>query len=1155
MNVLKSVIDDKIPTQLRSFNNFIMFGIQEIIDRTPAIMGSNYKLQFGKIFVDVPRINDEKLYPSQARQLNLTYESAIYCDITETKDAVETTHRRVLIGNIPAMYRSCICNLFEASDEKRVRHGECPNDAGGYFIINGNEKVIISQIRANYNQTIVLPQKSTADKKAKYKYIAEMRSMSTETGHSVLVKTLLSNDERKIFFSLPYVKEPIPIGIVFKALGFSDDEICNFIGFSKDDAEVKPYYTYILRYANGCKSRDDAFLYIAKLISQKQKDEKEDEIQKKILYIEQVLDNELFPHLGVSNTTKERACILGSMVRKLIATNLNRRNPDDRDNYAMKRIDTTGALFYDIFRHLINKMMVSFQDRKNKKQLPEINSLVQKSQQITNSLRQCLLTGRWSVQKNAKYFRNGVSQPLERLTYGATLSQLRRIVIQTGNSKGNKSSSSAIRQIHGTQFGYVCPCETPEGEKVGAVLNLALTARVTIAIPYNIVLKVIETADNLTPVSKMEISEIQFQTPVYLNSRIIGFTSVPNALCEQLRGFRNNRILDWQVSIAYDPVDNEVKIYCDEGRLIRPFFVLENNSLPLAKIEKYANSTSKLIRHNVIRMLDVWEFQYTVIAMNPKAFSIQTSEYCEIHPASILGIMASIIPFSDHTQSPRNCYQSSMGKQALGMSVRTYNTRFDNCMYVMNYVEKPIVCTQPSTFLGFNDNPSGNNIILAVCNYRGFNQEDSVIVNEDAIKRGLFELNSFSTITHQHKRPDGYSEEQICIPPMNSDPTIKEGMPGYFRRLNANYSLLDENGLIRERYPLEFCCSNSACIQNGVWTVRNSITENTCNSCSSEMPLYRGGHCMQVKKGDIIIGNVRKITNKNGDTLLKDMSRIIQGDEEGLIHRVFYESNSIGQKILKIVIRKIHIPEEGDKVATRHGQKGTMGMIVPSALLPFTSEGLTPDIIINPLCIPSRMTINMIYEMYLGKASAFTGTTGDATPFSEVSENIGENMINRFSEEFTSRNLDPKGWDTMYNGITGEPLEAKIYTGIVYYQRLKHLIKNKIHARAEGTKISLTRQPTEGKAHNGGLRIGEMERDCALSHGISGFLHDQLFFESDRFQIPICKECQIMTAKRDVCQNCNSSEIVICNLPYAAKLLFQELIAMSLNIRLVPEAN
>jgi len=1090
--------------QIESFDDFINFGIQSVIDQESTVQYQNYTIKFGHITLLPPHVIEENrnsgsLYPLDARRRELTYDTPIYCDLHETytNDSGEKesrTFRREMIGRLPVMVKSSLCNLYNLNTDEQCQKGECPNDHGGYFIIKGHERALTGQMRRAYNEVFVL---SKGIKKGeKDKYIAEARPISEETGHTVLIRCILGNDDRTLTFSLPYIKEKIPVGIVFKALGFTENEqIISILSLPK---EADRYLKFILRDSFLCQTTEQALTYIGRSTLHIVEE------GKRSAYAKQVIESELFPHMGITGTNLEYACFLGYMVRQIILTSLGIRQEDDLDNYANKRVEIAGILLHDLFRNIFKKYTQNLKQwLEKRKQRPEIISFISKNKEITKRLHQCLSTGNWSAIKNAAYIRSGVSQVLDRMTYFAATSHLRRIIIPVGKQGKN----TAIRQIHGSSFGFVCPAETPEGIKVGIVLNMALLCRFTKKIPSVMIRRILETSMKkyIVFTQDVDVLELKNYIPVFLNNAVIGFTKNPEKVVEKIKNLRQKEKLDSDVSVAYNKSDRVVKLYSDEGRFSRPLLTMKNNSVLLPSMKSY--SFSDLLKQDYIRYLDPFEIEHSVLCMNIGKPKNPVNHYCEIHPCTILGIMASLIPFPDHSQSPRNCYSSSMSKQALGIPTLAYNVRVDTKLHVLTYPQKPLVVTRVGKLAGINEMPSGVNALVAIASW-GNNQEDSVCLNQSAIERGLFCLTSYHTIEYTEKKKDTYSNYKICLPPLTN--------PNFKRNISCNYNLLDENGIVRVRHD-------------------------------------KGS--TYVRKGDVIVGRVIVNGNKAGEETLIDDSRIIQAGEEGYIDRVYVDTTPNGYKIVKVTIRVVRFPTLGDKIASRTAQKGTIGMVYRQEDMPFTCDGVVPDIIINSCCIPSRMTVHQLIESVLGKSVCITGEYADATPFTENSTNVANKLVEKISESIQEYGFESHGWETMYSGTTGERLRARLFFGPTYYQRLKHLIDGKMHVRAHGKVTGLTRQPLEGRAKDGGLRFGEMEKDAMVAHGASRFVKERMFDMSDPFQVTVCKTCGVMTASTQECQVCQTDNVSSVNIPYAAKILMQESAALCLKMVIKPEKN
>jgi DNA-directed RNA polymerase II subunit RPB2 len=653
-------------------------------------------------------------------------------------------------------------------------------------------------------------------------------------------------------------------------------------------------------------------------------------------------------------------------------------------------------------------------------------------------------------------------------------------------------------------------------------------------------------------------------TKVFVNGTWVGVHKNASQLMDVLLDIRRKGLISFECTIIRDVRDREIKIFTDAGRVMRPLFVVDNDprsesrgtlmlkqhhvsslrddlvtlgtgELNNASEEERDNTIfgwKGLIKNGVVEYLDAEEEETAMIIMSPDDLeehrmlkngeeyeepvldphrrikpkpnpAIHKWTHCEIHPSMILGICASIIPFPDHNQSPRNTYQSAMGKQAMGITLTNYNVRMDTMANVLYYPQKPLATTRSMEFLKFRELPAGQNAIVAIACYSGYNQEDSVIMNQSSIDRGLFRSLFYRAYLDQEKKVGMSVMESFEKPDRRDTLRMKQG----------TYDKLDSDGII------------------------------TPGS--------------RVSGDDIIIGKVAPIAPDAEELgqrtklhVKRDVSTPLRSTENGIIDQVLLTTNNDGLKFVKVRTRTTKVPQIGDKFASRHGQKGTIGITYRQEDMPFTSDGIVPDIIINPHAIPSRMTIAHLIECLLSKVGALRGQEGDATPFTDVTLTTISNILKDYG-------FQQRGFEVMYNGHTGKKLAAQVFLGPTYYQRLRHMVDDKIHARARGPLQILTRQPVEGRARDGGLRFGEMERDCMISHGASAFLKERLLDVSDAFRVHICEICGLMTPIASLskgqfeCRPCkNKTKIAQIVIPYAAKLLFQELAAMNVATRM-----
>lgn len=1113
--VISSFFEQKglVRQQLDSFDQFVRVKMQEVVDESPQIIvqstptaGSSAVrrmiLKFGQIYVTKPPIYTESdgrsitLYPNEARIRDLTYSCNMYIDVTkivenEFGERDEHKFTRTSLGQLPIMLRSSCCILHGLTEKDIVEIGECSYDQGGYFIVSGGEKVIVAQERMASNSIHIFKKSQPAP----YTHYSEIRSVpekGSKAPSAFSIKVL--KNPRTIRASLPSMKHDIPVVVIYRALGFlSDKEIIAHINFDNDDA-VYSFLAPSLEEASVIQDQLSALDFIGKRSAPVGAPR-----DKRIQFARNLLAKEFLPHIGTQEFCEtKKAYFLGYMINKTLNVVLDRREVDDRDHYGKKRLDLSGSLLASLFKMLFKKLCSETAKHMQKciENGRDFNiALGLKGSTITQGFRYALATGNWGDQSRAMQTRAGVAQVLNRYNFLSTLSHLRRV--NTPIEKEGKLAKP--RQLHNTHWGLVCPAETPEGHACGLVKNLSLMAYISVGKSSAPIIEILEECgvERLEEISSVRGSK------VFVNGIWLGTHSDPTELVENLRALRRSQEIDKEISIVRDVGENEIRINSDSGRPCRPLFVVKDRQLLITKedIEKIKNLQTKwddLLKEGKIEFLDVEEEQTSLIAMGLDDLHTKDYSHCEIHPAVILGVTASVIPFPTHNPSPRNTYQSAMGKQAMGIFSTNFNFRMDTLSNILFYPQKPLVTTRPMEYLRFKELPAGQNAIVAIACYSGYNQEDSVILNQSAIDRGLFRSFLYRTYSDQEDMARPGMNEEFCKPDRKT--CIKMG--------NFNYNKIDHDGFV-----------------------------------------FPG---TEVTGDDVLIGKVTPIFDIEKSTkdcpfyLKKDSSTVMKKTESGVVDTVIV-TNKDGYKFSKIKVRSTRIPQIGDKFASRHAQKGTVGITLRQEDMPFTSEGIIPDIIINPHAMPSRMTMGHMIECLLGKVSALSGEEGDATPFSDVT-------VDQISEKLKSFNYHSRGLEVMHNGMTGRKLRTQIFIGPTYYQRLKHMVDDKIHARARGALQILSRQPLEGRSRDGGLRFGEMERDCIISHGASAFLKERLMDVSDSYTCYVCDKCGILAISgRDIleCRACsNQVAISKIQIPYAFKLLIQELMAMNIAPRL-----
>ena len=677
------------------------------------------------------------------------------------------------------------------------------------------------------------------------------------------------------------------------------------------------------------------------------------------------------------------------------------------------------------------------------------------------------------------------------------------------------------RKLHNSQWGFICPAETPEGHSVGVVKNMATTTSVSIASNPFVVREFIKDTNLMMSLYDTSASEKYTGTRIFLNGVWIGVVSTENTLnfMDHLRKAKRAGMIHIHTSIQWKMALREVWLSTEAGRLLRPVYYapalreilkdveLQKEIMALQGWDQMLLWESPSGKH-LFEYIDPGETDYCYIAMTLKDVVEKTdTTHCEIHPSVMLGTLASNIPFPDHNQSPRNSYQAAMGKQAMGVYALNYKERFDAMAHILCYPQVPLVSPFMSKFYGGDTMMSGQNIIVAIMTYSGYNQEDSIMINRGALDRGLFRSIFYRTYKDEEKKNQSSGEdEKFCRPESKLTKQMR----------HANYDKLGADGFVPEN--------------------------------------------VYVDTDDILIGKIVPLrvptgmVFPTGSKKFRDVSRTLRNNETGYVDRIFKNRNGEGYSFVKIRIRNDRIPEIGDKFSSRHGQKGTCGLILSPEDMPRTADGIVPDIIINPHCIPSRMTVAQLMETLLGKLGCEIGALGDGSPFNNVTvEGISNALKNQYG-------MEPYGNEIMYNGHNGRMLETSIFVGPCFYQRLRHCSADKLHSRASGPLVMLTRQPAEGRAREGGLRFGEMERDCVAAHGIAEFTKERFVECSDGFYCYTCKMCgliSISNPKEGIwnCNSCNNTtEFSAIQIPYASKLFIQELESMCISSRMITDS-
>lgn len=1173
--------------QLETYNFFINHGISNVIDKNSIVevqktvmnddgeeKTKSYIVEFTNVYVLSPshrEINEKvrPVYPAECIRRDMSYTAQVCVDVkTTTPRGISNEYKRITIGEIPVMVGSCLCNTSSLDRQQLIELGENIHDKGGYFIVKGSKKVINSQQQTSSNEVLVFCTK----KRGYFQVYSEVRSIHASGGRNVVSQVGISRGfwSQFIELNLPYVDDTayIPIGVAFWALGASSKEEIKELVCPDGDADMIAFLTTSLEQSNAYTDQMDALAHIGFLRGKKKKNSSYEiyDYEGRVEWAQGIINDNLFPHLGnAPESIPVKLVFLAHMTRLLLEVYYGKRNVYDRDHYKNKRMDVTG----NIFKNLLTQAFKSL----NKEVCRAIESCMQRDdvsplnmqsafnpQIITKTFHSALTSNKWPGRGNAQVSISQTHSPLNAM--GGIAS--RRVFVTQISTDGGRVEGP--RQQHSSHYGVVCPAETPEGKQVGLQVSASVTSLISLGSNPNVIVELIKSLDNYTSYDeyfelflKLKNGELfvpSFKYPgewieespgvldvmnlvdgdtmVFVNGKICGCSSDPKAFVKTFVEMRRRGKISQEVSICFVEEENQVDIWTDHGRFYRPLLVVEDGKLALTskviediksgKMDEYPGGAwGYLITNGIIDWMDKSEERSSYISMYPSEVG-KKHTHCELHPSMMFGIGASLIPFPDHNQSPRNAYQAAMGKQAIGVPGNNYLLKCKGAIHTLNYPEKPIVKTKMSTILGFDDQPAGQNAIVFVMPYRGYGQEDSLVFNASSVRGGLGSITSFITFSGVAKQE---KKEKYELPTRETCSDFK-----------GNFSKLDpETFIIRE----------------------------------GEI----------VKKGDVLIGMTVEVAQR--DSRIKPKKNISVNYTEnldGVVHRVIDEIDGNGYRHIRVVIAQVRLSVCGDKFSARHGQKGTIGKMFPRDQMPYMSDGTRPDIILNPLALPSRMTIGMMIEMLLGRLVSSTAKVNTVTPKGEVGRDSEDDPFTDFEysdidgdatpcrknfsldgiiSEMERLGYDGHGYEDVYDGITHQKMKEKIFVGVCYYQKLKHLVHNKIHARNQGPCTSLTRQPVEGRKKKGGFRIGSMERDCIFAQGATQFAIDRLMKNSDETSMWFCKGCGFQAhvvydsmgiVARMSCHHCDNSSISEVKIPYAMKLGMQEMAGMNVVMKL-----
>jgi len=1056
-----------VESNIISFNNFIGHRMQEIAEEiNGTIESDDFEIILGKIQVEKPRITEADgstcfITPNEARLRNLTYSSSIKMELTIKKDG-QTDSEIVEVGKIPIMVGSKWCNTYGMSPEQLIENYSDPKDPGGYFIIKGNERVMIMAEDLAENQFVVEPGK---DKEL----ILKMFSLR---GTYRIPVTINENKEGLINISFSRFKE-IPTIVMLKALGLTKEaDIAKYIGIENDSVIVNLYEFVDIA------TKEDAMMHIAEQTNlQGTKKEVLDRVKTRI-------DSYLFPHIGQKKEDRtNKAITLCKLIKHFLIAKQKPELKTDKDHYSNKRVRLSGDLLATLFKVnlgiLIRDIQYSLQKSAKRKKYFSIKVLA-KSTLFSHRIESSIATGSWTGE------RSGITQNMDKTNYLATISQLQRVSSMLPSDQENFKA----RTLHPTHFGRFCPIETPEGTEIGLRKNLAILSKISTRTDFTDeqIIKILEQEG-------MDKESVEGKD-VILNGRFVGTVKDNYEFAKILREKRRDGELPGQMSIRNDEGYRTIMLSTETGRTLRPLIIVENgiskiNQNHLVQIEQGELGWKDLIEKGLIEYIDASEEENALVATNEEKLTSEHT-HVEIDSVGIFGAVTSLVPYANHNQSSRLNRGSKTQKQSLGLYAANYLCRLDTDVSILQYPQKPIV--RSFVYDTLETYPAGQNLVVAIMTYEGYNMEDALVFNKGSVDRGVgrsFYFRPYSAIEMNYA---GGLKDEITIPDKDTS--------GY--RMEKLYNSLESDGIV---YPEA-----------------------------------------EIGEGEVLIGKVSppKFLSEAREISIrikKESSITMRQEEKGIVDAVFITEDGEGNKIIQVKTRDQRIPELGDKFATSHGQKGVIGMIVPEEDVPFTSKGIRPDVMFNPHGLPSRMTVGYLLELLAGKVGCLKGEIVDGTAFSGVGKKELEEQLTELGFRFD-------GKETMYNAITGEKINSKIFVGNLYYLKLKYMVSNRIHGRASGKVALLTRQPIEGRARGGALRLGEMEQQALVAHGASLLLKER--YDSDKVKLYICTKCGSIAVEdkiksRIICQKCESEEVEPVEVSYAFKLLLEELQGLHIN--------
>lgn len=1177
--ILDSIIkrqSNLIDHHVKSINNFYEFGIEQIISKgfnieteifndpskpfkDETILKYVINTQMFNIKLTSPKtvnyksIHKELLYPNEAHINDLTYSADMFSDVDiivkiyKENNVVEEKKVSLVqakISKIPVMVHSNLCNLHNKSKETLIALNEDPHDFGGFFVVKGNEWCIDSFEVSTFNNTREFLNMGYKNEVARADVISKPGDFFENS--SQLISKLLKNN--LIVFEITnrrLEKVQIPFYVLFRAFGVIDPkEIISCITYSFDDTDPKiramveilndaitGEYTF-MKNAKDIYNQNEILEIISEYIYKNYIKGKTNinTVKYNVASVLSILDKDVLPHVGLTKDDRyKKVRFMGHIIHRLLLVHLGYLDQTDRDSYKYKRVVTAGSSFAKFFKaqfnsFIVQKIQARFQKDFRTNAYEDIDLTRSFIDAVSNydfekALIQSIITGDKTITVRKITKTNTVSsQQIHRNNTLKVISIMRQI--NTNNSSSAKQSNRAneMRRVHPSMIGFICCVQSADtGEKVGVQKQLAISASVCLSSSSDVLKNIVIDDEEFYKLDMKLTNEMIYKQKlckVFVNGDWIGCCDSMYEFAEKYRNLRRQKKIHHETTVSTDPLTNELKLWCDYGRLKRPLIIVYNN----IGTEGYTHQTYKqyikltvqhleslktgkidietLVDEQVIEYITPEEHENLLIAHDYEQFikdernPLKRYTHVDI-PQAIMGLLALTSPCANHNQAARLIFQTNQVKQACSIPIMNFPYKTYKEMHIQYYIEFPLVKTISNKYT----TPIGCNAIVAVMNYGGFNQDDSIIVNKSSIERGLY-MTSHSTFV----KTDLEKNEILRKADRNDTVNIK----AYF-----NYEKL-VNGVV------------------AIGTV--------------------------IEKDDIIIGKLVEL-NKNDvvksadNSYLKysDQSVVYKHHEPAIVYNVIISKNEDGKQFCKVVYRHVRKVDIGNKFSSRSGQKSTVGILLSETDMPFTKDGIHPDIIFNPQSLPTRMTMSVIIEGMLGKICANKGTIKDATTFKKIDKyDIGKQL-----EEL---GFNKNGTEKLYNGISGKHINADIYIAPWYYQCLQKFTDDTVYSNKASPTDAITGQPLEGRSRNGSIRCGEMEQQVLASTSPQ-VLQEKTCNHSDIFYIYICEICNkkaIVNEEKNIykCNTCGNMAVISkVQTTYSVKQYYDELESANIGIK------